>query len=233
MVDTHSAKPTRVQAVYSRLREEILSGERQPGERLKFPDLGQRYESSVGVIREALAHLGGEGLVESETNQGYRVMPLSAERLADLTIARMEVEAATLSLSIENGDVEWEGRIVSAHHIMGRAQMMDPDGRMSDEWANAHRSFHETLLSGCPSRRLCDLARGLRAESDLYQRWSVSLAPPLRRDIEAEHQALLEAALDRDSDTAVQVLRLHIKATTDKLLEGLLEQSAEDEAGSS
>jgi DNA-binding GntR family transcriptional regulator len=219
-VATEMRIATRADAVHARLRSDILAGRLQPGARLKFPDLGDRYEASVGVIREALARLVGQGLVCSEAHQGYTVVPISEGDLADLTTARLEIEAAAFRHAVIDGDVAWEARVVSAHHVLSRTPLADPDdaGRMSDEWARVHAAFHDALLSGCGNRRLRDIARGLRAEADLYQRWSVSLGEP-DRDIDAEHRGLLEAALSRDADLAVERLREHIGHTKQLLVD--------------
>ena len=197
------------------LRSDILAGRMQPGERLKFPDLCERYEASVGVTREALISLVGEGLVRSENHQGYVVTPLSEHDLGDLTAARLEIESLVFRQSVVDGDVEWEARAVSAHHVLSRTPLADADGtgRMSDEWARVHTEFHDALLSGCPNRRLLETARALRREADLYQRWSVSLGQEPERDIPAEHRGLLDAAVSRDADLAVERLREHISHT--------------------
>jgi DNA-binding GntR family transcriptional regulator len=90
---------------------------------------------------------------------------------------------------------------------------------MSDEWARVHRDFHDALLSGCGNRRLLDIARGLRAEADLYQRWSVALGSEPNRRIDDEHRGLLDAALARDGDLAVERLREHIGHTRELLVD--------------
>lgn len=216
-----TSKQTRSDAVQALLRADILSGRLAPGERLKFPDLCERYSASVGVTREALARLASQGLVRSQINLGFVVTPLSKGDLSDLTSARMEVEAMAFRRSILDGDVEWEARAVSAHHVLARTPLTDPDdpGRMSDDWARVHGEFHDSLLSGCGNRRLLAIARSLRQESELYQRWSVSLGNEPHRDLPAEHKGLLDAAVERDVELAVQRLRAHIAHTAELLID--------------
>jgi DNA-binding GntR family transcriptional regulator len=72
-----------VEQVHRRLRADILAGVLAPGSRLLFADLGDRYHASMGVLREALTRLAGEGLVDSEPQTGHRVMSLSAADLVD------------------------------------------------------------------------------------------------------------------------------------------------------
>lgn len=214
-------KQTRAESVQAHLRADILAGRLAPGERLKFPELSDRYAASVGVTREALARLASQGLVQSQTHQGYIVTPLSKDDLLELTRARIEIESLAFRHSILDGDVEWEGRAVSAHHVLARTPLTEADGtgRMSDEWARVHSHFHDTLLDGCRNRRILGIARSLRQESVLYQRWSVSLGNEPGRDLPAEHKALLDAAMARDVDLAIERLQDHIAHTAELLID--------------
>jgi DNA-binding GntR family transcriptional regulator len=213
-------KPKRTlgSAVGEKLREDILTGRYRPAERLMFPDLCERYGASVGVTREALASLAAEGLVQTRAHQGYIVRPLSSEDLTELTAARIALEPIVLRKSIEEGDVEWEGRVVAAHHVLARTQRERPDdpSGVTNEWADAHEAFHAALFSGCGNKRLLAITQMLGTEAALYRRWS----PPFEtdRDVSAEHAALVDAVVARDADKAADLLCTHIAYTAQLLL---------------
>ncbi|HEV7790846.1 MAG TPA: GntR family transcriptional regulator [Pseudonocardia sp.] len=217
---SRSGVPTRAERVYAELRADILAGRRHPGDRLPFADLSARYGASMGVVREALTRLAAEGLVESEPQYGFRVMPISPDDLRHLTEARRAVEPLVLRLAVEHGGLAWEGQLVAAHHRLERTPARaaeDPD-RVSEEWAGAHAEFHEALLAGCPNPRLRAVAASLRDAAELYRRWAVSLGSDTHRDIPGEHRAMLDAALAHDADAAAAALSAHIQHTTDVLL---------------
>ena len=71
--------------VLRNIREDIVSGVFQPNDRLKFEDLRDRYDASIGTLREALLHLLSEGFVRSEVNRGFTVAPVSLADFADIT----------------------------------------------------------------------------------------------------------------------------------------------------
>lgn len=218
---------TRVDAVYIQVRADILAGRLHPGDKLLLADLTQRYDAKMGTVREALLKLASEeDLVVAEPQVGFRVRPISTDDLEELTEARQVMEAEVFRISIEQGDLEWESRVIASHHRLTRIPQMDPDdpARISDEWARAHADFHETLLSGCTNARLRNVALTWRAAAELYRRWSVT-TPHQGRDIAAEHRALCEAAVAREVDRGVDLLRAHISTTTQALLAG--EQAAE------
>jgi len=215
-------KRTRTEEVYSRIRADIFAAVLAPGERLKFPDLCARYDTSVGVAREALTRLAAERLVRPQARQGYTVAELSEESLTDLTMARVEIEARVFRQAVLHGDVAWEGEILAAHHMLARIDTEDwhAETEVIEQWFAAHEVFHRALLAGCPSRRFIEIAQALRDEAELYRRWAGPLGNEDDRDVAGEHRAILEAALARDADLAEQLLRDHIAHTTQVLISG-------------
>lgn len=192
----------------------------RPGQRLMFADLSERYGASVGVTREALTWLTSQGLVEANAHQGYVVTPLSIPVLNELTEARILIEPLVLRASFEAGDTDWEGAVVSAHHVLSRTPPPDNDEQLDgdtlDRWAETHSAFHEVLVSACPNKRLLRIVRQLAEEAAMYRRWSVSLvhSSPASAD---EHGALLEAALKGDWERGGEVLRTHYRHTQENL----------------
>jgi DNA-binding GntR family transcriptional regulator len=211
---------TKAERVFHRLRADILAGRHQPGERLRYAELCEQYDTSMGVLREALMRLAEQELVKGEAQQGFQVVSLSADDLLELTEARRELETLTLRHAIAEGDLEWESRLIAAHHRLSRSDQLDPDDpqRLSDTWVAAHAEFHKALLEGCANQRLKNLSASLRDSAELYRRWSVPLGEEADRDIAAEHASILEAALARDTDQAVLRLSDHVERTTDILL---------------
>ena len=218
---------TKAERVYELLRADILAGRLQPGSRLRYAELCDRYETSTGVLREAMLRLSEQGLVKGEPQQGFQVVDLSIEDLRDLTGARVVLESLALRSALADGDVEWESRILASHHRLSRTAQYnadDPD-RLSDEWVAEHAEFHRALLDGCTNRRIKEVASSLRDSAELYRRWSLPLGKGADRDVAAEHDQLLQAVLDRDTDRAVQSLTNHITATSNILLDSYADTS--------
>lgn len=204
------------------MRADILAGRLAPGEKLKFPELGTRYGVGVGVLREALTRLVEQDLVRSQPHQGFQVTPLSADDLSQLTDARVAIECLVLRMSLAEGDTRWESDLVAKHHLLERTPQYDVDDpeRVSDEWSQAHADFHHTLLAGCRNSRLLGIANSLRDSAELYRSWSQQYSRHPGRDVVAEHRTLMELALARDAEAAVEALAWHIGHTTEILLGG-------------
>lgn len=211
---------TRHEQVYKSLRSDILAGRLQPGQKLPFAELSERYDFSIGVIREALSRLAAEGLVTNAPQQGFCVTALSISDLKNLTQARCEIETLTLRHAITEGSLDWQAQVLATHHKLANTPIMDLDDpdRMSDEWAEEHRIFHETLLEGCGNPRLTGIATQLRSSAELYRRWSGPMPGGKKRNVAQEHQDIVDAVINRDAELAVRLLSEHISRTTDILL---------------
>ncbi len=219
------ASTTQSDRVYDSLRNEILSCRMTPGSKIKIPDVCDAFEVSLGAAREALARLVSAALVDNEPQKGYRVKPVSQKELADLTQARIEIEGLCLRDAIRNGGVEWETQIVASFHRLSRIDpRSEADGTLlSDDWAEAHARFHRDLVAACDNEVLQRLRTALYFESERYRNWCLPLERERSgrdngRDVEAEHRAIMEAALDRDEARASALMDAHLRATTDLLM---------------
>jgi DNA-binding GntR family transcriptional regulator len=200
--------------------QDILSGELQPGSRLKLQGLGQRYGTSAIPLREALARLANQGLVVFTDQKGFSVAPVSRADLIDLTETRIAVECLALRRAIERGDVEWETSIVSAAHRLSRIPTYIDDERrhLSPTWEAAHSEYHRSLIAGCESPRLLAMRDVLTDQSRRY-RYLAGLYARAPREVDDDHRDLVAAVLDRDPEAATTLIARHFQETTDMILE--------------
>jgi DNA-binding GntR family transcriptional regulator len=228
-----TVKATLAEDVHDQLRSELLRGTRAPGSKLLISDIATQYEVSPSVVREALTRLAEQGLAVALPQRGFTVMELSIEDLVDLTRARRLVETIALRESIADGDLDWESAVLGAHHRLRRTAMVEADGHIRPEWAEAHRDFHHVLLAGGKSIRLTAIADSLRDCSELYIHWSRELAHDERRNVSAEHQQIADLTLARAADEAAEALAKHIERTTEALIRyaNTLDDEAERQVG--
>jgi DNA-binding GntR family transcriptional regulator len=207
------AAPLVDQAV-DRLRHDMLSGVHVPGTKLKVDLLRNRYGYSSSPLREALNRLTQEGFVVADQRRGFRVAPMSADDFADITRLRLLLDLQALEESIQLGDDEWEVRSVSAFYRLQKIEERFPEGPLvlNDEWSARHKEFHMALLSATKSPRLLDLCSNLFDQAERYRRFSAKYrtAP---RSKSNEHEAILNATVNRDSAEATKLLTNHIRRT--------------------
>jgi DNA-binding GntR family transcriptional regulator len=215
--------PSLTEAVYLKLRRELLICEIRPGEKLKIGELAKRLGVNLGPVREALSRLTADGLVTFESQRGFRAAPVSLEDLLDLTKTRIEIETLCLRSAMEAGGIEWEtGIVASFHRLVRTPEFVGEDDKLtvSEAWASAHSEFHSALLAACQSRWMLRLRDTLYNQSERYRRLSVPLR--IRADgsksltnQEQDHRNLMDAVLSRDPDAACKVLYDHLNRTAD------------------
>jgi DNA-binding GntR family transcriptional regulator len=210
-----------VDDVYGAIKDDICMGRLHPGQRLVLGEICKGHDVSLSVVREAVTRLASEDLVQARPQQGYSVWPLSVPDLLDLSRVRIEIESLCLRDSIGEGDLTWESELVAAHHrLAGAARQPDEPARTPNyAWMKAHSEFHAALASACPSPRLRQLRQQLFDAAELYRYWSATLTDGRKRNVAAEHRALLDAALVHDVEKGVKLIARHIQRTSDLLLE--------------
>ena len=82
------------------LRDEIVRGTFEPGERLRLEDIASRFEVSTMPVREALRDLESEGLVTIYPHRGAVVTELTAEEMEDIYDIRATLEAMATRLAV-------------------------------------------------------------------------------------------------------------------------------------
>ena len=203
---------------YRAIRSDILSGRHGPDKKLKIQDLADELKVSPGAIREALSRLASAQLVVSQDQRGFAVAPLSIADLEDLTDVRCEIEAIALRRSVERGDVDWEASLLAAAHRLGGTpgRLHDKKGSINPDWRAAHAAFHAALVAACGSARLRALHAHLYEQSERYRGLSDKVES--NRDVEAEHQKIVELALARNAKGLVETMIHHIRTTTDLII---------------
>jgi len=210
MIKTRANCETTGEKAYGRIRADIIFGRLAPGQKLKLDGLRESYGVGVGTLRELLNRLASEGLIVAESARGFEVASVSPENLKEVANLRQLLECHALLQSFAAGDMEWEGRVVSAHHKLSlmEKRMISGDRADPELWKRYDWEFHHALISACGSKVLLETHS---AVYDKYLRYQM-IYVVFRGDIAArEHRQLLECALERDAQTARTILVKHIQ----------------------
>jgi GntR family transcriptional regulator, carbon starvation induced regulator len=200
------------------LRNDILSGQLAPGQRLRTKDLQARYGLGLSPLRESLQRLSAEGMVVNDEQRGFAVASVSVSELQDLTQARIALEAIMLPQAMAKGTADWEADIVAAFHRLSRTALPQGAAAQADAslWEMRHRAFHQALVAGCASPWLLRLHGQLVDQSERYRRIRLLRhqdSSAQVRDVNSEHQDLMQAVLDRDAARAQSLMAAHLQAT--------------------
>ena len=204
-------------STYQRIKRDIIFGDLEPGSKLKLDGLRERYQASMSTLRETLNRLASEGFVDALDQRGFFVTPVSREDLIEIANLRVLLECHALRLSIANGDTDWEGNLVAAHHklhLMEQKMLLGDDSQKED-WKRYDWEFHLALIEACGSKNLLSLHAVLY---DKYLRYQMLVLTHRGEEAVDEHRQMFDAALARDTEGAAKILKQHIDNGLDHTL---------------
>jgi GntR family transcriptional regulator, trigonelline degradation regulator len=203
-----SAAPLRRQ-VLDELRQSIISGRLNPGDRLLERELIAMMGVSRTVIREALRQLESEGLVAIIPNKGPVVRALTVEEARDLYTIRAVLEGLAARLFVEQATAAQVARLDEALQVLEKAY----DSGNAAKMLETKNSFYQALFAGARSSTLSSMLGMLHGR---IWRWrALGLRHPkrsLERDRESMKnlRAVLKAIEARDADLAEKTLRQEV-----------------------
>jgi DNA-binding GntR family transcriptional regulator len=176
--------------IYERLRDEIVSGSLAPGARISSAETARRFGVSPMPVRDALALLEKDGLVETAARRWTRVVELSPELVEELVplVSLLEQYAVSSAPAVSDESL---ARLRAANAAFAAA-VEEGDPTASIE---ADIIFHDTLVELAANRSL------ERALGDARTRIRL-LRPQVIRPQEslesvADHEEIIEC-LERD-----------------------------------
>jgi DNA-binding GntR family transcriptional regulator len=147
--------PSLVEVATRQLREEILSGQLEPGQRLIEEQIRQRFSISRAPLREAMRLLAQQGLIEHLPRRGARVTEWSDTDIEQLFGLRavLERHAVLATFPIEGDLAE------RLHPVRERLEQMRKADQAGDQLRkdDAHRAFHAAVVALAGNHQL-DLA---------------------------------------------------------------------------
>ena len=197
-------------STYEHIKKDIIYGNLAPGSKLKLDGLKKQYDASVSTLRETLNRLSSDGFVEAAEQRGFFVRSVSREDLAEIANLRILLECSALKTSIENGNADWEGNLVAAHHKLKliEQKMLSGDYSQKETWKRYDWEFHKTSIEAGNSQNLMSLHAII---FDKYLRYQMLVITDRGKDAALEHQQIFDAALSRDSSKAIEALEIHIR----------------------
>ncbi len=195
------------EAALAELQDSILSGELAPGSPLRLEELAARLGMSISPVREAVRRLETLGLAVHVPHRGARVSELALDDLRDTYEVRLVLEP----LAVRRGAGRFTDRDADAArtHLVEYAQARER-GELRPARA-AHTAFHFTLYAASGSEWLLRLIRPAWENCERYR--SMSLQSSSIREVEREHERILDACVQHDPERAAAELTRHLAAT--------------------
>jgi len=191
--------------VLRKLRDAILSGRFQPGQRLRERNQVEQMGVSRTPIREALRKLELEGLVTTTPYKGPSVTLPTLEDAQALFEVRAALEGQAVALFTERGD---EAAIARLRAPIKTAEAGWSQRNLQKVLA-ANNAFHDEIASGCGNALLQSMLANLRARIVLLRVESLSFPGRPTRSI-AEHRAVVRHISQGRAREAKTLMERHV-----------------------
>lgn len=191
--------------VFNTLRQAILYGKLQPGERLMEITLANRLGVSRTPVREAIRKLELEGLVIMIPRKGAQVAPITEKDLNDVLEIRLALEEFAMTSAcarITDEQLAEISEALTAFEICMSSQDVS-------KLAQADEAFHELLYRATGNQRLIQIINNLREQIYRY-RVEYLKDGKVRTSLAEEHRELYHALKERDAGRAIECMKHHI-----------------------
>ena len=201
--------------VFKTLRQAILKGELEPGERLMEIRLGV----SRTPIREAIRKLELEGLVLMIPRKGAEVAKISESNLRDVLEVRRSLEELAIDLACQRITAE-ELESLNKAEVDFKAAIGNGDAM---QIAQTDEQFHEIIYNSTKNQKLVQILNNLREQMYRYRLEYIKDADK-RQILMVEHEHILKALTLRHIQEAKMAVREHIDNQEITILKNLKEQ---------
>jgi len=207
-----------VEHVYDQIRDAIYEGRLEPGARLVERKLAAELGVSHIPVREALARLSDDGLVERLPRRGCRVARLTVSELEQISDIRVLLEQFVAVRVQERLTPASEAELRRVVAMMLQAAQHHRVQRLLD----LDRRFHELLWSLSEHELLIDLASQLRGKINHFLRAAtLALEPGALEQHALSHYKLVEAIASGDSEAAKRAMAEHIHIAAERVSRSL------------
>jgi len=203
-------------AAYNRLREAILRGDLRPNARLVETELAGWLNVSRTPLREALARLASDGLVETR-RRAWIVRVHTAQEVGEIHEVRAALEGVAALLACQRATDAQIQKIADFHHAQNRAKLEMP---ASDYLVEYNDAFHEAVVAASGNERLRVFIRRNREFFFTYRIAGLYTEEEARASLQG-HDEVVDALIRRDGERAERAMREHIFEARDVIISKL------------
>lgn len=187
------------------IEEMIAVGKLAPGHHLDETELAKQFGVSRTPIREALIQLASMGIIDMRPRRGAVVAEISPQKLVEMFEVMSEIEGVCARLAARRMTTSEHAALLAAHHACEDARNA-PD---PDEYFYRGEEFHDCIYLGSHNNYLAEQARSVHRRLRPYRRLQLRVRGRVNTSY-LEHDAVVTAIIEGNSELAGQLLRDHI-----------------------
>jgi len=204
------------QKVYQVIKKEIVYGMLEPGTKLSENKLAQDMQVSRTPIREAIRKLTAQGLIKTSPNKKMTVSEFSLIDMKEVLQVRGALEglaAGATAFKINKEEINDLEKNVEKMNQCLRKKNLSAYCELDDQ-------FHDIILNVCGNKWIIKMRNNLSNFIYRYRFKSLSVPGRLNQSLE-EHQAIMGALKNHNSEEANRLSKLHMENTVINILKNV------------
>ena len=202
--------------IYKMLRDEIIQGKLNPGERLVENDLCERLGSSRGYVRDALKLLRADGFVILNHGRGATVAKISYQETKDLYQLLAVLEAKSTELTTPHLTLPDIHELIKTNNTMESCIQIEDRATARRMWQEANLQFHRKIAEKSGNHELRSLVESIRWRTFDFR--YVYFFEPHFAFFCKQHDHLIEALRQKDSLKARELMEDHVNRASEVAL---------------
>jgi GntR family transcriptional regulator of vanillate catabolism len=216
-------------SVMEQIRNFILDGSINAGERMNEVRLSKTLDVSRTPVRAALQALAGEGLLDYAPNRGFVVREFPLNVIVDAYEIRASLEGLAARFAAERGLSDSERAtidksLVAGDELLSRGEFVEGD---LVTYRRINGDFHDTLLAAARNRMLSEMIRICHHVPMSSSRNIVAFEHRDVRRRHDDHHRIYEAIMAREPWRAEAVMREHVSSVRASLVKSLTDRAGQ------
>ncbi|MGN1334690.1 MAG: GntR family transcriptional regulator [Anaerovoracaceae bacterium] len=193
------------------VRERILKGEYEIGEKIKENQIANELKVSRTPIREAFKLLENEGLIDYVPNRGCFAKGFTKQDVDDIYAVREALEELAVRWAVERITPE------EINALEEQVDLMEFYSKKKDKKKvlELNTTFHDVIYAAARSRFLAQVLRSYKEYIEKTRK-SIFYEQSYLESILREHRAIFQAIRERNADKAVEAIAKHLEASQDR-----------------
>lgn len=200
------------QRTYELIREQILAGELSASQRLTEAFFAREFGISKSPVREALNRLEADGLISIRPRRGAFVRDFTMRDMEEIYELREVLETC----AVRNLHLDSKTMAQLRAAVDEAEQRLNENNR--EAYVSADAAFHRLIAQANPNSRLRKTIESMHDQMLILRHKTFSISG---RNSVKQHRAILEALARGDREGAAGLMREHILAVRQRLIENV------------
>lgn len=205
-------------AAYERFQEALLRGDLHPGQVVSQKYLVELLQLSIGALRELLPRLEAEGLLHVMPQRGIQITVIDLPMIRDAFQMRMAFEREAVIWAVANMPDETVLEMKQNHEQVLERLAENSGTDVLGDGQIIDSGFHDTLINATNNELLINAYNVNSIRIRLIRLDRIKLTKLTLPSAFADHLAVMDAILERDTSAAISAIETHIRNARERAI---------------